>query len=493
MSLSSNTQKGCPVWLSKSPSFHYSYSNITKVLKYWDISLDDFLPLIYDYFPEFRELENGKSYRLFHHDYTKVCKPNSRCLAGRGYLVESNSVAGNLHITAGYPLSCLHIGAGSGGFAPMLSCERVEINADKNDQFLAQFKSVKEGIDRLDKAVKAAISLFVLCADSAYFKAKALCPLYEYSDVVSVFRVKGGIKVWTQASKGAGNDANSAKSPTENGSKGSSKGNSNGSSKGGAPAVYGEKYYVHEGIKTKVDKKSQKSFSQLGIDQLKSSSEDSYDDQMASGRKVKVNLTRWNNLLIRSKGGHNMKDKPFDLLKVEIVDLATGERVFKNPIFLSISGQQRAELSHQDAQKAYRERFDVEKVYRLSKQSLKMDKLQSPIVEHQDKWFKIVQLAYWLLYIAQDEIDDVKPEPWQKYLTANRDNAKVAIETKNLSPAQVQKALQSVFSTFDQTPFLPQKSKKGKGRQKGVRMTPRTKHKIIKKGQKEPPDTAQTA
>jgi hypothetical protein len=461
MSLSSNTQKGCPVWLSKSPSFHYSYSNITKVLKYWDISLDAFLPLIYDYFPEFRELENGKSYRLFHHDYTKVCKPNSRCLAGRGYLVESNSVAGNLHITAGYPLSCLHIGAGSGGFAPMLSCERVEINADKNDQFLAQFKSVKEGIDRLDKAVKAAISLFVLCADSAYFKAKALCPLYEYSDVVSVFRVKGGIKVWTQASKGSGNDANSAKNPTENDSKGSSK--------GGAPAVYGEKYYVHEGIKTKVDKKSQKSFSQLGIDQLKSSSEDSYDDQMASGRKVKVNLTRWNSLLIRSKGGHNMKDKPFDLLKVEIIDIATGE------------------------QKAYRERFDVEKVYRLSKQSLKMDKLQSPIVEHQDKWFKIVQLAYWLLYIAQDEIDDVKPEPWQKYLTANRDNAKVAIETKNLSPAQVQKALQSVFSTFDQTPFLPQKSKKGKGRQKGVRMTPRTKHKIIKKGQKEPPDTAQTA
>jgi hypothetical protein len=470
---------------------------MTKVLKYWDISLDDFLCLIYEYFPALRKLENGKSYRLFHHDYTKICKPNSRCLAGRGYLVESNSVAGNLHITAGYPLSCLHIGAGSGGFAPMLSCERVEITADKNDQFLAQFKSVKEGIDRLDKAVKAAISLFLLCADSAYFKAKALCPLYEYSDVVSVFRVKGGIKVWTQASKGVGNDANSAKRPTENGSEGSSKGNSKGSSKGsskgGAPAVYGEKYYIHEGIKTKVDKKSQKSFSQLGIDQLKSSSEDSYDDQMASGRKVKVNLTRWNNLLIRSKGGHNMKDKPFDLLKVEIVDLATGERVFKNPMFLSISGQQRAELSHQDAQKAYHERFDVEKAYRLSKQNLKMDKLQSPIVEHQDKWFKIVQLAYWLLYIAQDEIEEVKAEPWQKYLTANQNNAKVAIETKTLSPAQVQKALQSVFSTFDQTPFLPQKSKKGKGRQQGVRMTPRPKHKIIKKGQKEPPDTAQTA
>ncbi len=39
---------------------------------------------------------------------------------------------------------------------------------------------------------------------------------------------------------------------------------------------------------------------------------------------------------------------------------------------------------------------------------------------HLDSWLLMTQMAYWLLYVARDEIEQVQCPPWQKYLNNNQ-------------------------------------------------------------------------
>ncbi len=94
-----------------------------------------------------------------------------------------------------------------------------------------------------------------------------------------------------------------------------------------------------------------------------------------------------------------------------------------------------------------------------------MNKLQSPVIEHQDTWLKIVQIAYWLLYVARNEITKIDFEVWQKYLPMNKNIGKSVVEQIKLSLSQVQNQSIDFFVTirrfdFDKTLFLPQKCKK---------------------------------
>lgn len=49
-----------------------------------------------------------------------------------------------------------------------------------------------------------------------------------------------------------------------------------------------------------------------------------------------------------------------------------------------------------------------------------LNRFQSLVGEHQQKWLKIVTLAHWLLYTASHEIESIQVKPWQKYLPKNK-------------------------------------------------------------------------
>lgn len=84
-----------------------------------------------------------------------------------------------------------------------------------------------------------------------------------------------------------------------------------------------------------------------------------------------------------------------------------------------------------------------------------MDKYQTSIVEHLDAWLYTVQLAYWLLYAAADEIE-LCVKPWEKYLSQVK-RAKKSDQRKSV--AMTRKGAKGLFSTFDSTPFKPQVQK----------------------------------
>jgi hypothetical protein len=453
MSLSTDSGQKHPVELSESPFCHYTYSNLAKVLKYSEISDTKFLNFISDYLPEPSKLANGTPYRVLYHDLTKLVKKDSPCLEGRGYLVESNPVAGNLSLTAGYNVSVLHVGGDSNHSAPALMLKLLNVEDDKNEEILKQIDFVLQ-----HEAMPFSTGLTLIAADAGYGKAKFASPLFAHKNLVGIIRMRSGVKVWSIYA----------------GEK----------SKTGAPKIYAEKSYLNSQTVTKLFKGQKEPTVQKSICETPFDSECQYDSIMKNGRAVTVRILRWNNKMIRGGKETNMKDKPIDIVQVLVYDVKTKKLVFDRDMFLAVTGKRKAELNNKEVQESYRSRFDVEKKYRFCNNNLMMNKLQSPDVEHQKKWLRIVQLSYWLLCVGAKEIKTVGCKVWQKYLPENKNKGKDVVENNIVSVSQAQKSLAGVFYTFGIEAFLPQKCKKGKGREKGMTFTPRQRYPIVKKTKK---------
>ncbi|GEM_PF-1212001 len=109
-----------PVDLTPQPHCHYTYSNLTKVVKhfhYTEAILRDFFTAYAD--PP-KVLDSGKNYYTIGYDFTKLIKAYSHSLESRLYVLRSNPVVGKVCVTAGYVLGALHYLSGTGGFAPIL-------------------------------------------------------------------------------------------------------------------------------------------------------------------------------------------------------------------------------------------------------------------------------------------------------------------------------------------------------------------------------------
>lgn len=128
----------------------------------------------------------------------------------------------------------------------------------------------------------------------------------------------------------------------------------------------------------------------------------------------------------------------------------------------------------------YQERYGIEPFFRFVKQNLFLESFQTPEDQHLKNWFLVVQLATWLLYQVAQEAPKVTPK-WQQYLPKEKLENPVI-----LSVSQAYKAAQNLFITFDRTPFLPQKSQKGKPRQKGNTQVTRVPQQIVLKKKKPP-------
>jgi len=125
--------------------------------------------------------------------------------------------------------------------------------------------------------------------------------------------------------------------------------------------------------------------------------------QLGNGRRVLVRVQGYHNMLIRSKRGQNMKNKPFRLISVQLIDPQTNEPLFKRRMRLAVWGEQQMELSLEQTYWVYRNRFDIVHYFRFGKQRLLMDSYQTPELVHQENWMEIVGLAYWLLWSARSQ------------------------------------------------------------------------------------------
>lgn len=452
------------VQLTSSRHYHYHYSNISKVsanLCKEATEYDKIFSALVHYFVSVCSLPisktgSGVSYYSSSQDVCMVSKPASPCLADKVYGHQSNSLGSGL--VEGYKLGFTHL-HGCKAWALPIAIEAVAPEGNASDLAVKHLEALMA-----DDSLPFGKSLLINNVDSGYGNARYLSPLYAHKNLINIVRLRGGMKVYPVFS-----GEQKAKS---------------------TPRIYGNTYYLtNQTVNKRVCYYDKKTQSKLEKQKLQTSIMDKpFDDfveenlVLGNGKKVIRKIWTWKNMLIRSKNGNNMKDKPFDLLKVEIWNEDQSSKVFERDMFLALTGKSKDQLNSQEAVAHYRTRFDAEGCYRFSKQNLFLGKFQTPDKAHFLAHLLVILASWWLLYASKDEVE-LKVPVWQQYSAKNKE---VILAQKNnqkaeLTPSQVRKGMADLFDTFDKTPYLPKKCKKGKGREKGTTLTKRKKHKTIKK------------
>lgn len=455
-----------PVDAFLSPFCQYTHSNLGKIVEGmsadeagWELAAAAIRSFSIPFGPPLRQYQ-ALAYCSFALDVTKVCKPHSPSLEARHFVPKANeAIAGNKAISIGYRLSMLHWQGGAGWPLPW----RSSMPGVEENLVAVGVKDVQLALGDLSGTLNDC--LCVANADCSYGQAAFLAPLYPSGNLVCIARFRSGMRVWLPSAGG---------SPT-----------------GGARRIYGEKYYLRDSTVLKVFNQKpskrhpqglcspveQRSIMELGV-----SEEVEFCAALKNGRRVTYRIKRWCDVMIRSKNGHNMKDKPFDILRIEVRDETSGQLVFDRPLFVAASGQRRSECSNLFVQQSYRERYDVEPFYNFLKHKLLLQHYQTPERQHLLNYLLLAHIATWALWCAHDECSLVC-KPWQKYLPKNQEAA--AKDAPKLSIAQARQSIKPLFSTFDLTAFRPGNYKKGKGRVKGTKLEPRIRHPVLRKAKKE--------
>lgn len=294
-----------------------------------------------------------------------------------------------------------------------LSMRLIPFDANRNS-FTA--KQVNDLLDNEELPFEK--ELVVNALDSKYSAPEYIADTHSQAHLVNIIRLASNRNVWKKLS--------------EQEQKQRRKTNAD---KRRADAIYGQQYKL----------------SQAPEWDLAPDTEQEFGIQLANGRKVIVRMALWHQMMIHSKRGKSMKDKPFDLVKVELLDGQSREALFQRPMWLGVWGKRRAELSLDQIYWAYRNRFDIEHFFRFGKQRLLLNQFQTPEQDHWQNWLEVVNCAYWLLWVASDQASH-QTKKWQQYDKNVKKRKQYHLRP---SPSQVQQQLESIILAFEQEPFLP--------------------------------------
>jgi len=447
--LSSETTNKSVTGLSLNPCYHYQYSSIGKSISSISKDLPGFEKQLGGLLGEFFPRTSPFGFWLLNTDSSPWIRTYANCLENRRYVYSaSHKIGKNRPIAIGHEFSTVGLSMSTNGWKSgsppwnlPLSMELVPFEENRNS-FTA--KQVNKLLD--NECLPLGKNLTVNALDSNYFSPEYIADTYHQPNLVNIIRISSSRNVWkylTGRQVQSNRDSNSDNR--------------------GANKVYGDKYRLNQQADWDLPCDGQSSF---GI-------------SLKSGRPCIVQLQAWEGMMIRTKRGKNMKDKQFRLCKIQLLDAQTKVVLFKKPLFLGIWGKAEKKLSLEEVFWAYRARFDIEHFFRFGKQNLLLDSFQTPDESHQEAWLKIVQIAYWMLWLAQGQAQP-KSKKWQQYAYKNT----AAYLSRIPSPSQVQQQMQIIICHFDQEPFKPKLKIKGKGRKKGDRQTKRIRHPVRRKPKK---------
>ena len=458
MALASNTTAQSVVQLSESPLYHHQYSSIRDGIhgigtdcSEQQEAMSQIRSLISSHLP------SSSDWLVFQTDASAVQKAYSSCLAKRQYIkINNNVISNNKPISIGYPISLINlsIAPSSCKWSVPLDIQRIDSSESATQCAVRQISTLLEQTE-----LKLSKRNIINTLDSGYGSPDYLCPIHKHDNLVNVVRFRYGKKIWEQATKSSTEQTNT-----------------------GAPLIYGTKYYLTDISKSKTYRRKESTY-QVYQTSIFDKPHDDYIElsgKTTKGRVLKILIWRWNDLLIRTKKGQNMKNKSFDLIASKVIDETTGELVFQKTMFVTIHGKQKAKITTEQAFESYRHRYDIEPAIKFTKQKLLLEKYQTPDVQHFDNWLVVIMTSFWLLFMVSKEGTYI-PKKWQQYKPVNKKHQAEQGKTLRLTPSQSKQAAEKLFLTFDSAPFRPQNSKKGLGRKKGITLSQRTKHDVVKK------------
>ena len=433
--LSSNQQAHSVVELSLNPLFRRDYNSLYR-------GIQEFLPTKTD--PNYaKRIEilfsavsrtippSSKHFNLFGIDTTPCKRPFANTLADKTFIHYPNPVKGNKPINIGhyYSVVCAlpdPIVTDNVPWAVPLSGERVP----------SKDKGVNQGNQQLEKIWKSSLfsdKLAVLVADSDYSQRDFIGEQVKHEGVVAITRVRSDRVFYCQFI------------PHPNQPKTS-----------GHPRWYGDKFDL---------KDDQTWHDPDEVDHVSFTTK--------KGRQLTVTISGWKQMLMRGNKNYKMNNHPFTLLQIVVRD-QEGNTIWK-PMWLIVIGSRRDELSLVDCYQSYRQRYDIEHLFRFGKQRLLMTAYLTPDVEHEENWFKLTLLSYVNLWAAR-KLATVLPRDWEQYLKRDK--------SIKITPTLVQRDFFRIITTLGTSAKFPKRRGYSVGRIKGYKKAPRTRHDVIKKGAK---------
>ena len=379
--LAGNTGASSIAELSLNPLFPRSYNSISKAIKE---SFNTTNQETNNEVEEEKEEPNNlirvvselidqpqqRPFHLFALDTTPHPRPYARTLADRGYIYQPNTIIGNKPINIGHCYSILSIlpEKETGNAAPWsipISGERVSLDKSGVEVGSEQISSVM-----CDSSLPWDEKLCILVADSAYSQRSFLFEQSKHKNLVVIARVRSN-RIFYQ-------------SPLIDES----------NKKRGCPKKYGERFNLAD------------------VETWHEPDETTQTQQTThKSRILNITLLAWHQMLMRGTKDQKMHRHPFTLVRVHVTD-DTGNSVWK-PMWLVVIGDQRQEISPPVAYQSFRQRFDIEHMFRFSKQRLLMTQFQTPDVEHEENWIRLVMLSYVQLWAAK-ELATHLPRPWER-------------------------------------------------------------------------------
>lgn len=463
LSLSSETQAKSVVGITSSPLFAgRHYSSLTQVIEKLGLALfkaseekaAELRTTIQLLMLNFIRASEEYSFSL---DHTPIHKPASKCLEERGFVYTSNNpISSNAPIDVGYLFSYLTLNEGQ--YCLPVDNVRVPLEESKTavsaKQLITVLSNPKLPFHEAERIFCSVDSGF--CQVDFIHECLSAC-----DNLCLIVRMPAGMKVY-QSYEGE-------------------------QKKQGRTKCYGNVCYLDEHDKRRFyHPQAKESFDKeiQSINAISPSETLTLERQAANGRDLRIEVTRWNNLLLAGTRECKMTDFPCDILLVKVYDKETNELVFGKPMYLAIFGKTRSTADTETIVNQYRQRWNIEVHNRFAKQQLLLDKFATPSLQHLEAWAWIVALAYWLLFVASNEVETIV-RPWERYLP----KTKAAKQGAPKSVALTRKAAKAFFLTLDFEYLKPKSVKNGKGRATGTKMPPRA----VNRPKKKPKKTKQSS
>lgn len=488
-SLCNDTQSRSVVQLSLNGLYPYHYSGLSKSISALSFYKDKDTKEVASSTVEAEQVLQEKLYKeilnqhkdtpywLLNTDVTPIYREHSACLLDRNFVKKNNVIKrkNGAVIGIGYEVSTvsLNLRRENGGmnWNPPLSMLRVDSSAN-SVRFGAQ---QVRGLLEKSKLFEDNDKLLVNALDSGYFSITYLSELSEsvtdydkeevtntdsdsssnLSNLVSLIRVPSNRVVYQQIPYQA--DCNQV------------------DGRSGAKLKYGEKMKLND-VTTHWEADTTKDF----------------DWTSAKGTTYKVVTQCWEDMVIRGENERSTYDKPFRLVKIELVHPRTGEAIYKRPMWIAVFGKRRKELTLPQIFEGYKNRFDIEHFFSFGKKKLLLNNYLTSEVEHFDNWLLMVQLSYWMLYSARS-LGKVQYHPWEKYnySKTEQDNTKQDSTEQDsteqtptiLSPIQTKRGFDRIISEFGMTPKTPKPRNNSSGRKKNDCPGKRPVHPVRKKAE----------
>lgn len=418
---------------SLSPYFRRSYSMLYKAIDGMGLEALWLAHQLNPYLPR----PKAWPFWLLMVDVTPNPRPYADTLEDRGMVYQPEVVRRKMPVTIGHQYSTValglepEVGISSSWVLPLMTA-RVATDQDKERVGMDQ-------IGRLlaDEQLPFGQELTVEVADSSYSKPQSLYAHRQYPNVVTIARSRGKRTYYHQYVP----SEEEAEEPAR-----------------GHPTWYGEPFSLADAATWAAPEETWH-----------------FQETSRRGKAYTVAVQAWHNMLMPGQtkpAKRPMHECPFTLVRLVRYD-NEGKPAFKQPLWLIVMGDRRAELTLAHIYEAYAARFDMEHFFRFGKQKMRLVAFQTPEVGREENWFQLTHIAYAQLWLARHLVHCL-PRPWERNLSA--------IKRRLISPALVQRDFDRIIRHFG-TPARPPKLRIiAPGRPKDAILPKRTRHKVVVKG-----------